>query len=224
MALNKRFALGKVAVVAAVVSALTVNPAMADDALTYMESSNPAATIQQVLAAGDQYGLTWEGVPDGMGAVRNSDGTVTLYVTHELSASDAFVSMIERAYGGFGANIVGIKINPETGEVIKISNAIKDAVWYDYSARKYGPTPEAPLDAANVDSYNTPNHSKAINRFCSATMADAGAFFFKSKKEQFGTKDPVFLTGEEGGDESRAFALNVNSKQLVQLPALGLGA
>jgi hypothetical protein len=55
MALRKRSALGNIAVVAAVVSALTVNPALADDALTYMESTNDGATIQQVLSAGDQH-------------------------------------------------------------------------------------------------------------------------------------------------------------------------
>ena len=224
MALQKRFALGKIAVVAAVVSALTVNPAMADEALTYMESTNQAATISQVLAAGDKYGLTWEGVPDGMGAVRNGDGTVTIFVNHELSASDSFISAIERHYGGFGSTITAIKFNPETGEVIKISDAIKSAVWYDYETGKYGKNPEAPLDAPNVDSYNTPNHSKALNRFCSATLVDAGGLFFKNKSGKYGTKDAVFLTGEEGSDESRAFALNVKTKQLVQLPALGLGA
>jgi hypothetical protein len=224
MALRKRSALGNIAVVAAVVSALTVNPAMADDALTYMESTNDGATIQQVLSAGDQHGLTWEGVPDGMGAVRNSDGTVTVYVNHELSASDAFISAIERQYGGFGSNVTAIKFNPETGEIVKITNAIKSAVWYDYTTGKYGKNPEAPLDAPNVDSFSTPNHSKALNRFCSATLIDAGGLFYKNKQGKFGTKDPIFLTGEEGGDESRAFGLNVDTKQLVQLPALGLGA
>lgn len=224
MALRKRSALGNIAVVAAVVSALTVNPAMADDALTYMESTNDGATIQQVLSAGDQHGLTWEGVPDGMGAVRNSDGTVTVYVNHELSASDAFISVIERQYGGFGSNVTAIKFNPETGEIVKITNAIKSAVWYDYTTGKYGKNPEAPLDAPNVDSFSTPNHSKALNRFCSATLIDAGGLFYKNKQGKFGTKDPIFLTGEEGGDESRAFGLNVATKQLVQLPALGLGA
>jgi hypothetical protein len=224
MALRKRSALGNIAVVAAVVSALTVNPAMADDALTYMESTNDGATIQQVLSAGDQHGLTWEGVPDGMGAVRNSDGTVTVYVNHELSASDAFISAIERQYGGFGSNVTAIKFNPETGEIVKITNAIKSAVWYDYTTGKYGKNPEAPLDAPNVDSFSTPNHSKALNRFCSATLIDAGGLFYKNKQGKFGTKDPIFLTGEEGGDESRAFGLNVATKQLVQLPALGLGA
>lgn len=225
MALRKRFALGKIAVVAAVSGALTINPAMAEVApLVYMESTNNAATIEQVLAAGDKYGLTWEGVPDGMGAIRNGDGTVTVFVNHELSASDSFISAIERQYGGFGSNITAVKFNPSTGEVIKISNAIKSAVWYDYTTGKYGKTPEAPLDAPNVDSFGTPNHSKAINRFCSATLVDAGGFFYKTKKGGFGTKDPIFLTGEEGADESRAFALNVKTKQLVQLPALGLGA
>ena len=224
MALRKRSALGKVAVVAAVISALTVNPAMADDALTYMESTNDAATIQQVLAAGDQAGLTWEGVPDGMGAVRNSDGTVTIYVNHELSASDSFISIVERQYGGFGSNVTAIRFNPATGEIVKISNAIKSAVWYDYTSGKYGKNPEAPVDAPNVDAYNTPNHSKALNRFCSATLIDAGGLFYKTKKANYGTKDTVFLTGEEGSDESRAFGLNINTKQLVQLPALGLGA
>ena len=40
----------------------------------------------------------------------------------------------------------------------------------------------------------------------------------------YGETNPVFITGEEGGDESRIFALNTATGEFVQLPALGLGA
>jgi hypothetical protein len=83
-----------------------------------------------------------------------------------------------------------------------------------------------------------------LNRFCAATLALPGELLFKETKNvkyttmvkgkkvvrtkkvttTYGVSDPIFLTGEEGSDESRAFALNTKLGQLSQVPALGLGA
>ncbi|MEY3277653.1 MAG: hypothetical protein RLZZ426_139, partial [Actinomycetota bacterium] len=90
----------------------------------------------------------------------------------------------------------------------------------------------------------TPNHTTGLNRFCAATLALPGELLYKETKNikkykmvkgkktayfkkvvtTYGVNDPIFLTGEEGSDESRAFALNTKLGQLSQVPALGLGA
>ena len=70
--------------VAAVFSIATVvaGTAVANSALTkpeYIIASNDAATIKPLAYAGDTIsGFTIKGIPDGMGAYRNADGTITL--------------------------------------------------------------------------------------------------------------------------------------------------
>jgi hypothetical protein len=109
-----------------------------------------------------------------------------------------------------------------SNKVTKAVDLFKDVVWYDYATGKYGQNPGAPASAAVKDSFGTLNHSYLLNRFCSGSLAPAGSFF--DKTSGFGVNDAVFLAGEEGGDESRAFATNLTTGQLVQLPALGLAA
>jgi hypothetical protein len=247
MAQRFRVAAAGVVLTALASSALAMSPATAvDNKLIYVESvDNAVAEVTQILAAGDVVaGYTWVGVPDGMGGVKNADGTITVYVTHELSASDAFVAQTERSYGGFGAFISAVKYNPVTKTVVSIKDAIKSAAWYDYEEKKFGSLPVEPEDAPDMDAYSTPNHTTAINRFCSATLVKAGdlsytetkrvKYFvkvngkkvakYKTVKTVFGTKDPIFVSGEEGESESRIFALNTKLGALAQLPAFGLGA
>lgn len=247
MAQRFRVAAASVVLAAVAGSALAMSPATAvDSKLQYIESVDQAvAEVTQILAAGDTIGgYTWVGVPDGMGGVKNADGTITVYVTHELSASDAFVAKTERSYGGFGAFVSAVKYNPTTKAIVSIKDAIKSAAWYDYEAKKFGSLPVGPEDAPDMDAFTTPNHTTAINRFCSATLVKAGALSYtetkrvkyfvkvngkkvakyKTVKTVFGTKDPIFVTGEEGESESRIFALNTKLGVLAQLPALGLGA
>lgn len=247
----------------------------------YVETTTSAASVSQILASGDKVGSSsqWQGIPDGMGGVKNSDGTVSVFVTHELSASDAFVAKTERAYGGFGSTISKVTVNKTGTKATKIENAIKKVSWFDYSEGEYAETPVGPAEAADVDSYLTPTHSTALNRFCSATLVAAnglrsdsleyehktfkvkqivnvryvldidgkttiirgkqtklvdrilwrnpdGKWTTKKVKRNvtYGTSSPIFVTGEEGGDESRIFGLETKTGELVQLPALGLGA
>lgn len=263
-------------------STLLATPANAlEPKPVYVSSSTSAATVTQILASGDKVGTSseWQGVPDGMGGVKNSNGTVSVYVTHELSASDPFVAKTERPYGGFGATISKVTVNKGGTKVSKVENAINKVSWFDYSEGAYSNSPIGPVDAADADSFGTPTHSTALNRFCSATMVAANGFrsdsleyeykTFKVKQivnvryvldidgkttiirgkqtklvdrilwrnsdgkwttkkvkrnVTYGTSSPIFLTGEEGGDESRIFALETKTGELVQLPALGLGA
>ena len=254
MARNLRVATAGAVVAALAAGTLAIGPASADVAQLQYVNRTPSvaeavATVTQLLAAGTTVnGKTWQGVPDGMGGVKNSDGTITVFVTHELSASDAFVAKTEQSYGGYGATISAVKYNPVTQTIVDVKDAIKKATWYDYITGEYGDTTEAPEDAPDTDGFFTPNHTNNLNRFCSASLVPTGdlsylktekvKYFvtkmvkgkkvkvakYKNVQVKYGVSDPIFMTGEEGNDESRIFGLNTKSGELVQLPAFGLGA
>jgi len=263
-------------------STLLATPAFAaEDKPVYVVSTNSAATVSQILTTGDSVAgsAKWQGIPDGMGAIKNPDGTVSVFVNHELSANDPFVAKTERAYGGYGSTISKVTTNAAGTSVTKIESAIKKVSFYDYQAGVFGTDAVGPDGAPDADAFATPNHSSALNRFCSATLVAAGGLSSTAKQYvgktvtvktlitarywveingkmkrinakryvtdsvklwqnsagkwttkkvkrnvTFGTTAPIFLTGEEGSDESRIFGLNTGTGELVQLPALGLGA
>jgi hypothetical protein len=100
---------------------------------------------------------------------------------------------------------------------------LTSASFYNYASKTWGKTGAAPAGAASVDSYGTPQHTTFLNRFCSASLSPAGRLLYKAGKTTYGISDAVYLTGEEGGDESRGFAVNAKG-QLVQIPGFGLAA
>lgn len=228
---------------------------------------NTKASLKQILTAGDTAtsGYKLPGVPDGTGVVKNADGTTTLYLNHELSASDPYTMRTERLAGQNASTISKVTLSA-TGTVVGFEDAVKKISWYDYQNKSWttaGPT--APDLAPESDSYATPNHSNALNRFCSATLVlgdlatsvrepvttaefvsrvvrkngknvteyqnNAGKWSTAKVKKNvtrtvtstYGWANPVFLTSEEGNDESRTFGLETKTGELVQLPAFGLG-
>ena len=233
------------------------------DAPVYMVKVDQNITLSQLLLSGDvKAGKTWQGIPDGMGGVKNKDGSISVFVNHELSSADAFVAKTEQSYGSFGSTISKVTVNGTATTVSKIEDAIKKVSYYDYEDGKFGTNPGAPEDAEGTDSYGSPLHTASINRLCSATMItgdlatsvneyvtrkvtktvkvkgknvkktvteyqNASGKWSETKTTRpvtYGETNPVFITGEEGGDESRIFALNTATGELAQLPALGLGA
>lgn len=277
----------KISTVGALFAALTGSTLLATPAgaaegkPTYVVTANSAATVTQILASGDTVGgsAMWQGIPDGMGAVKNPNGTVSVFVNHELATSDSFVSATERAWGGYGTTISKVTTNSAGTAVTKIEDAIKKVSFYDYQANVHGTDAVAPVGAPDADSYGSPNHTINMNRFCAATLVPVSSLSAKRSEYQkktvsamrkvnvryvvevngksqtivgkqnkevsttlyknirgawttkkaktlvtYGTLQPVFITGEEGGDESRIFGLNTGTGELVQLPALGLGA
>jgi hypothetical protein len=263
-------------------STLAATPAFAlEPKPAYVVSTNSAATVNQILASGDTVGKSamWQGIPDGMGAVKNPNGTVSVFVNHELATSDPFVAATERAYGGYGTTISKVTTNSAGTAVTKIEDAIKKVSFYDYQEGVHGSDAVAPDGAPDTDQYGSPNHTINMNRFCAATLVPVAALsayraefqakqvtskrkatgryvievdgktqtvtgtqmkevtqtLYKNAKGKwttkkvknrvyYGTREPIFITGEEGGDESRIFALNTRTGELAQLPALGLGA
>ena len=202
--------------------AISAAPANAA-APVYVEAVATSATLTPFASAGDMVGTYLvPGIPDGLGAVKNGN-SLRIITNHEWSATNA-VAAGRTTAGGLvsGSFLSDMTYDLKTQKVTKAVDLFKDVVWYDYTTGKYGQTPVAPAGALVKDSYGTLNHSYLLNRFCSGSLAPAGSFF--DKASGYGFSDAVFLAGEEGGDESRAFATNLTNGQLVQLPALGLAA
>jgi hypothetical protein len=192
----------------------------------FVESSSRAATLKSLVTAGDKFGsFLVPGLLDGTGAYSDAQGL------HLLSVSEfpyAVASTAKFNYAGGqaqGSPITHFVVDSKTHKIKSASSAIKDVLWYNYATKKHGETPVAPVGAAPVDLTGVPQHSKFLDRFCSATLRQTGAFTYRQSASSalLGYSGRVFLTGEETGDEGRAFALN-STGQLVQLPKLGLGS
>ena len=202
--------------------AISAAPANAA-APVYVEAVATSATLTPFASAGDMVGTYLvPGIPDGLGVIK-SGNSLRVITTHEWSATNA-VAAGRTSAGGLvsGSFLSDMTYDLKTQKVTKAVDLFKDVVWYDYTTGKYGKTPGAPAGALVKDSYGSLNHTYLLNRFCSGSLAPAGLFF--DKASGYGFSDAVFLAGEEGGDESRAFATNLTNGQLVQLPALGLSA
>ena len=212
-----------VAVVALI--ATTSLPAFAAEAPVYVEAVASGASLQVLATAGDVVnGYQIAGIPDGTGAFK-SGNSVKILMNHEIGYS-ATAATLSRAGGdASGATITEFTMNTTTQKLTNAREFLTSALFYNYATKTHSSTPSAPTGATEKDSYGTPQHTKFLNRFCSASLAPAGRFAYTDPKTKkaFGIKDAVFLTGEEGGDESRGFAVNA-AGQLAQIPGLGLAS
>ncbi|MDQ5976043.1 MAG: hypothetical protein QG661_3252 [Actinomycetota bacterium] len=218
--------IGMAAVLAGTVA---VTPASAETGLMYMEPVASGVTMKALATAGDVIGgVMWQGVPDGIGVLRDGDD-LTVFINHELSATNAVASTIARANGAATASTVSaLNLDTASMSVTAARDLLSTVSWYNYATGSYGSTPSAPAGAAAKDEFGSPNHTKALNRFCSSHMVQPGDLAYtvtdaKGRSVTYGHTGPAYFTGEEGGDESRAFGMD-NAGNLVQLPRLGLAA
>src|SRR6185369_7565075 len=109
------------------------------------------------------------GIPDGLGAFDNGDGTFTLLMNHELGNTLGAV----RAHGGTGAFVSRWVIDKESLEVLQIQDLNNAYVTY----------------TAGSGTSNT------FNRFCSADLPPVTAFFNPATGN--GSQHHIYMNGEE---------------------------
>lgn len=126
------------------------------------------------------YGMT--GIPDGLGAFDNGDGTFTVLMNQEIGSSLG----VTRAHGAKGAFVSKWVINKSDLSVVSGGDLIQKV--YGWNA-----TTQA---SATTDSI------VAFNRFCSADLAKQTAFY--NSATGLGTQEKIFLNGDESG--SNGFA------------------
>ncbi|PKB19459.1 hemolysin type calcium-binding protein [Novosphingobium kunmingense] len=168
----------------------------------YILGLEPNVTFTSILTVGDNLpgGGVFAGIPDGLGAFDNGDGTITVLVNHELGASSGLV----RDHGLTGAFIDRLVIDKSTLAVVSSDDAIQSVYLWNTATASYvaGTT--------------------AFARFCSGDLAETSAYF--DVASGLGTLDRIYLTGEESGAEGRAVATIVsgaNAGATYELASLG---
>ncbi len=157
----------------------------------YVVPVDDSVSTVALLTVGDEVGVKSDGVtpwrmvgiPDGLGAFDNGDGTFTLLMNHEIGAADGVV----RDHGFAGSFVSKLVIDKTTLEVLDGSDLIQSAFEYN----------------AATDSYVA--QTTAFGRFCSADLAKPSAFY--NAETGLGYNDGrLYLNGEEVGPEGRSFA------------------
>ncbi len=153
-------------------------------------------------------GYRMGGIPDGLGAFDNRDGTITLLMNHELAAGRGPA----RAHGGKGAYVSRWVIDKNTLEIRSgadfLSSPSKLMLWSGSGWKAASASDGKPLD---------------MGRLCSADLAPVSAFY--NPRTGKGYNGRIFLNGEESGNATvnRAFAWVVADGTAYELPAFSFG-
>lgn len=161
------------------------NTGPSSSATPYILPVQPNVTTYSVLSvgntpAGSSYQMV--GIPDGLGAYDNGNGTFTVLMNHELGNTSGVV----RDHGARGAFISEYVIDKASLTVISGGDLIQNVFNWN----------NATQSSSTVDT------AIAFNRFCSADLAPVSAFSFGN----LGTTSRLYLTGEEGGSTGYATA------------------
>jgi hypothetical protein len=133
---------------------------------------------KSILSVPDVIGsYTMCGIPDGLGAFDNGDGTFTLLMNHEFGNTAG----IARAHGANGAFVSSWIINKSTLSVMSGSDLMQNIYGWNTATQ----------------SSNTTTSTIAFNRFCSADLPPASAFY--NAATGMGSTAKIFMHGEEGG-------------------------
>lgn len=170
----------------------------------YVLPTVSGVSTTSIFTTGDSIGgYRLAGIPDGMGAIKNDNGTFDLFVNHELGATSGAV----RAHGSTGAFV----------SRWNISNNLTVNSGRDHNQ-----------SASDINLWNGAGWTAGTTqygRLCSADLAAQSAYQFTDVDGTvYGTDARLFMNGEESGAEGRAFAHIVsgaNMNQSYQLPYLG---
>jgi hypothetical protein len=175
----------------------------------YLNSVKPNVKFTSIISAGETIGgYKMCGVPDGLGAFDNGDGTFTLVMNHEFGTA---TTGIVRAHGSKGAFVSKWVIKKSDLSVVSGADLIQNVKIWNTGTSSY-------------DTYNAanPNTLAGFARFCSADLPAVSAFY--NSATGLGTQERIFMNGEEPGNEGRGFAHIVtgpNGGTTYQLPYLG---
>ncbi len=145
------------------------------------------------------------GLPDGLGAFDNGDGTFTLLASHEAGATAG----ITRDHGSIGSFVSKWVINKSDLSVVGGADLIQNVRLWNTATDSF------------VD------QTSAFDRFCSSDLAEQSAYYNASTG--MGTQIRLYTTGEEastafGSRYGRGFAVEVdgsNAGRATELAELG---
>lgn len=169
----------------------------------YVVPTVPFASTTSLLTVGDSIGgYQMIGIPDGLGALDNGDGTFSVFMNHEILKTAGAV----HDHGVVGSFVSEWDIDASTLAVLAGDDQVKT------------------LNLSDIQASDTSGGVSALQmgRLCSADLPAESALY--NAATGLGTTERLFLNGEEVGSEGRAFAhvvTGVNDGQSHQLPALG---
>jgi hypothetical protein len=177
----------------------------------YLVPEASGVKVTSILTVGDAIGgYKMAGIPDGMGAFDNNDGTFTLIMNHELGNTVG----VTRAHGSIGAFVSRWVINKSDLKVISGGDLIQRLNLWDVATSKY------------VTSYaSAPLSNAPMSRYCSGDMAPVSAYY--NAKTGKGTTARIHMNGEESGFEGRVIAhiaSGANAGSSYEVPRLGKAA
>jgi VCBS repeat-containing protein len=153
--------------------------------------SGSGVSTKSLLTVGDAVnGYAMVGIPDGLGAFDNGDGTFTLLMNQELGSGSGAV----RAHGAKGAFVSSWVINKADLSVVSGADLIQNVYGWNSTSQSSNSSPN---NGAN-------GNAIAINRFCSADLPAASAFYNASSG--LGSQARIFMNGEEGGSNGYPIA------------------
>jgi hypothetical protein len=168
------------------ISLLAIASAIAVESTPYLEASGGSgASFTEILSVGESgtAGEVMCGLPDGLGAYDNGDGTFTVLMNHEIGSTLGKI----RAHGNKGAFVSKLIINTTTLAVQSVA---------DFNATNTS------INIWNGTGWTA--GTTAYARLCSADLPEVTAFYDATSGK--GTQNRIFLNGEETGAEGRAFA------------------
>jgi len=139
------------------------------------------------------------GIPDGLGAFDNGDGTITVLMNHELTST----SGVARDHGGKGAFVSTWQVRKSDLKVLRGGDLIQNVQLWNGTGFV-----EAP--------------GTAFNRFCSADLPAPTAFYNPASGLGF-SDGRIYMNGEETGG-GRTFAHHAAGEKhgtSYELPRLG---
>ena len=155
----------------------------------YLQALEPNVRFTSILTTGDALGVKADGspyrmvgIPDGLGAFDNGNGSITVLMNHELGATAGVV----RDHGSTGAFVSRLVIDKATLQVLSIQDLDKSVFLFNATTNAFV------------------QQTTAFGRFCSGDLPDLSAFFNAATGK--GTTNRIFMNGEENGSEGRAFA------------------
>ena len=170
-------------------------------ASSYLTPTTSGWSSTSLLTVGDSVGgYKMVGIPDGLGAYDNGNGTITVLMSHELQPTAG----VARAHGAKGAFVSEWTINKNTLAVTAGRDLATDVKTW------------------NGSTWETPLTPYAIARLCSADLPSASAFHNTASGK--GTTDRIFMSGEEAGNEGKVFgfvATGAEARTAYELPKLG---
>jgi autotransporter-associated beta strand protein len=167
---------------------------------SYLTPTAPGWSATSLLTVGDSIGgYLMIGIPDGLGAYSNNNGTMTVLANHEIgnNFTTGVLQGTNRAHGIAGGSVSKWVINTSTWQVISggdfVTSPTKQMMW-DTTAN---------AGAGNWVA-RTSSNPYAYLRPCAADLPKIEAFY--DSVSGTGYNGLIFMNGEEAGAEGKAFA------------------